>query len=166
MLCDNIMSKSKIYHNPKGPALRATFVVEKGKIVRIDLSLNKKEGFEWEIIGDSADAEEIEAWVTSYCNGEQPKVVLPISLPKFPPFTSKVLRRLAAVPFATSYSYGEFAALLGSPQAARAVGGACGKNPFLLVIPCHRILGAGGALGGFTAGIEIKRLLLKFEKLA
>lgn len=166
MLDDNIMSKSKIYHNPKGPAICATFVMMQEKIVHIDLSLSESEGFEWEVVGGQYDDVGIASWVDAYCNREQPNTILPLSFPVMPPFTLKALEYLAAVPFGTFYSYGEFASLLGSPNAARAVGGACGRNPFLLVIPCHRILAADGRLGGFSGGIEIKRRLLNFEKLA
>lgn len=63
-----------------------------------------------------------------------------------------------------SISYGEFAALAGLPGGARAVGNACGKNPVLLAIPCHRVLAANGKLGGFTGGIDLKAQLLSGER--
>ena len=162
MLCHNIMTKSKIYHNPKGPA---AFVMEQEKIVHIDLLLSDTEGFEWQVVGGQGN-DAIAAWVDAYCDRRQPTALPPLALPALPPFTAKTLALLAGVAFGTFYSYGEFASLLGNPGAARAVGGACGRNPFPLIIPCHRILAAEGRLGGFSCGTEIKRRLLRFEKLA
>ena len=60
-------------------------------------------------------------------------------------------------------TYGELAALAGRPAAARAVGAACGANPVPLIVPCHRVLAAGGGIGGFGGGLELKRALLERE---
>jgi len=79
-----------------------------------------------------------------------------------PVFTQKVLSCLAEIPFGKSMSYGQVAESIASPKAARAVGSACGKNPFPLFIPCHRVL-ASNSLGGFSSGLHIKKLLLDFE---
>ena len=70
---------------------------------------------------------------------------------------------MAKIPFGQTKSYGELATLIGSPKGARAIGRACHTNPFPLFFPCHRVVGHGGALGGFAAGVEIKRKLLEFE---
>jgi O-6-methylguanine DNA methyltransferase len=78
------------------------------------------------------------------------------------PFTQEVLKRLAVIPWGKTRSYLEIAQEIHSPRASRAVGGACGRNPFLLFVPCHRVLSKSG-LGGFTGGIEIKKALLTFE---
>jgi len=80
------------------------------------------------------------------------------------PFTKQVLHFLTTIPFGKTLKYGEIASMLNSPNSARAVGGACGRNPFPLFIPCHRVLSTKG-LGGFSEGIEIKRNLLDFEKI-
>jgi len=71
---------------------------------------------------------------------------------------------LRGIGFGQTRTYGEIAAALGKPGAARAVGRACGKNPLLIVIPCHRVIGSGGKMTGFAAGIEIKRALLSLER--
>ena len=60
-------------------------------------------------------------------------------------------------------SYQELATMTGHPKSARAAGSACGRNPCPLIIPCHRVITSAGKLGGFTAGLEIKKLLLAFE---
>jgi methylated-DNA-[protein]-cysteine S-methyltransferase len=79
------------------------------------------------------------------------------------PFQQRVWRALCGVPFGTTLSYGELARRLGSPRAARAVGTANGRNPLAIVVPCHRIVGAGGGLVGYSHGLERKRWLLEHE---
>jgi len=71
---------------------------------------------------------------------------------------------LRALPAGAPVSYGELAARIGSPRAARAAGGACGRNPTALVVPCHRVVRGDGSLGGFAWGLEVKRWLLDHER--
>ena len=78
-------------------------------------------------------------------------------------FARAVLARLAEVPFGRLVTYGELAKLAGSPGAARAVGGAVGRNPLPIVVPCHRVIASDGRLGGFSAGLPNKRALLALE---
>jgi AraC family transcriptional regulator of adaptative response/methylated-DNA-[protein]-cysteine methyltransferase len=92
--------------------------------------------------------------------GPDPDV--PVVLPEAG-FTSKVWREIARIPRGRVRSYGRIAKTLKSPHAARAVGQACGKNPVPLVIPCHRVIASDGSLGGFSAGLEVKRKLLALE---
>ncbi len=82
------------------------------------------------------------------------------------PFQRRVWTEMARTPFGATASYGALARELGS--VARAVGGACGANPIPIVIPCHRVVGEGGALGGFSggAGVETKVALLELEGAA
>lgn len=70
---------------------------------------------------------------------------------------------LRTLPPGRPVTYGELAALLGSPAAARAVGSACGRNPTAVVVPCHRVVRADGAVGGFLWGTDVKRWLLAHE---
>jgi methylated-DNA-[protein]-cysteine S-methyltransferase len=79
------------------------------------------------------------------------------------PFGRRVLKRTAAIPYGGFLSYGEIAAEAGSPGGARAAGNALGSNPIPIVVPCHRVLRAGGALGGYGGGLERKRYLLELE---
>ena len=79
-------------------------------------------------------------------------------------FQNRVWKELRKIKPGKTISYGELAKKVGSPKAARAAGSACGKNPFLIFNPCHRVISADGSLGGFAAGIEIKEELLKFEQ--
>lgn len=78
-------------------------------------------------------------------------------------FRGEVLRATARIPFGATASYREVAALAGSPNAYRAAGTALGRNPVPIVVPCHRVLHAGGGLGGYTGGLDRKRYLLRLE---
>jgi methylated-DNA-[protein]-cysteine S-methyltransferase len=79
------------------------------------------------------------------------------------PFQRAVWRALLAIPFGQTRTYGEIAAAIGRPQAARAVGAACRANPIGLVIPCHRVIGHDGALTGYAGGLALKARLLRHE---
>ena len=78
-------------------------------------------------------------------------------------FQRRVWEELRQIPFGETTSYGELAAAIGRPTAARAVGMANGRNPVSIVVPCHRVIGAGGSLTGYGGGIDRKRWLLDFE---
>jgi len=80
-------------------------------------------------------------------------------------FQEAVWEALAAIPYGETRSYQALAAMIGRPAAARAVGNAVGKNPFLILVPCHRIIRADGALGGFSAGLDAKRILHRIEEI-
>lgn len=81
------------------------------------------------------------------------------------PFQMKVWEALQAIPFGETRSYGEIARVIGEGvAAARAVGAACGENPVPIVVPCHRVIGADGALVGFGGGLPAKRFLLALER--
>jgi AraC family transcriptional regulator, regulatory protein of adaptative response / methylated-DNA-[protein]-cysteine methyltransferase len=82
------------------------------------------------------------------------------------PFQQRVWDALRAIPRGETRTYGALASELGVPGAARAVGTACGANPVALLIPCHRVVGAGGSLGGYEWGLEKKRILLDIERSA
>lgn len=78
-------------------------------------------------------------------------------------FQKKVWAELCKIPYGKTASYKELAQKIGEPNAARAVGSACNKNPLLIVVPCHRVVASSGALGGFALGINIKKKLLELE---
>lgn len=101
---------------------------------------------------------QIEAWFA----GAIDRFSLPLA-PGGTEFQRRVWRALAAIPRGETRTYGEIAAATNS--AARAVGGACGANPIPVIVPCHRVVAAGGGLGGWSGGggLETKRRLLAFE---
>lgn len=88
-----------------------------------------------------------------------------LSLQELPPFSQQVLQYVYTIPYGETTTYGEVAAAVGSPRAARAVGQVLSRNPIPIIVPCHRILAKNG-LGGFTApqGTEIKERLLRMEQ--
>jgi len=98
-----------------------------------------------------------------YFGGRRRRFELQLDWSLIGPFARRVLRRTSAIPYGGSSSYGEIAAEAGSPRAARAAGNALGANPIPIVIPCHRVLHAGGGLGGYGGGLERKRWLLELE---
>ncbi len=79
-------------------------------------------------------------------------------------FQKSVWNALLEIPFGVTMTYGEIAERIGRCGAARAIGGACRKNPILIVVPCHRVVGANGKLVGFACGLNIKSYLLNHEK--
>ena len=79
-------------------------------------------------------------------------------------FQRRVWALLSGIPAGETRTYGQLAAQLGTPTASRAVGGAIGRNPLSIVVPCHRVIGASGALTGYAGGVERKRWLLDHER--
>jgi methylated-DNA-[protein]-cysteine S-methyltransferase len=79
------------------------------------------------------------------------------------PFQQRVWAALREIPYGQTATYGELAAALGSPGASRAVGAANARNPVSIVVPCHRVVGAGGAITGYAGGLARKRALLDLE---
>lgn len=104
------------------------------------------------------------AQLTEWLAGRRRGFDLPLDLEGRTPFRRGVLEALLAVPHGTVVSYGELAGRVGRPGAARAVGGACAANPLLIVVPCHRVIAGDGGLGGFRAGLPLKRWLLELER--
>lgn len=125
----------------------------------------------WAVEGEAARAatakgRELQAALERYvAGGRVTWPELSIDMGGLPPFFRAVLTELTRVPAGETLSYGELAARCGRPGAARAVGQAMAKNPWPLVIPCHRVLASGG-IGGFGPGVEMKRWLLRLERHA
>ena len=98
-----------------------------------------------------------------YFEGERTDFDLPIDWALTKGFTTRVLRATAKVGFGHTTTYAEVATGAGSPRAVRAAGNSLGSNPMPIVVPCHRVLRTGGALGGYTGGLERKEFLLRLE---
>ncbi len=88
---------------------------------------------------------------------------LPLDWTLVGPFARRVLRVASAIPYGCVLSYAQVAAEAGSPRGSRAAGNALGANPIPIVVPCHRVLRSGGALGGYGGGLDRKRFLLELE---
>jgi methylated-DNA-[protein]-cysteine S-methyltransferase len=98
-----------------------------------------------------------------YFEGRRTDFDLPIDWALTRGFTTEVLRATAEVGFGHTTTYAEVASAAGSPRAVRAAGNSLGSNPMPIVVPCHRVLRTGGALGGYTGGVERKEFLLRLE---
>lgn len=112
----------------------------------------------------SAENQHLEATrraLKEYFAGEAPR--LPVLDLRGSPFQTAVWRALLEIPWGETRSYGEVAARIGRAGAARAVGGANHGNPITILVPCHRVVAAGGALGGYGGGLDRKRWLLAHE---
>jgi methylated-DNA-[protein]-cysteine S-methyltransferase len=109
--------------------------------------------------------ERVETELKEYAQGRRRNFDLPLN-PEGTPFQRQVWEQLTAIPYGERKTYGALTAVLGKPAAARAVGAACGKNPIVVLIPCHRVVGRDGSLTGYSAlgGTETKRRLLELEQ--
>ena len=99
-------------------------------------------------------------------DGSRTEFPFPVDLDRGTPFQRTVWTELRRIERGETVTYGELAARIGRPGAARAVGGAVGANPVPIVVPCHRVLAAGDKLGGNSGGLEVKRHLLRVEGVA
>ena len=106
---------------------------------------------------------EAERQLREYFAGSRTRFELPLD-PSGTDFQRQVWRELLKIPFGETRSYVEIARRIGSPGAARAVGAANGRNPISIVAPCHRVVGASGALTGFAGGLDVKARLLALER--
>jgi methylated-DNA-[protein]-cysteine S-methyltransferase len=98
-----------------------------------------------------------------YFAGSRQQFELPLDWTLVGPFARRVLRAAGEIPYGSVLSYTQVAAEAGSPRGSRAAGNALGSNPIPIVVPCHRVLRSGGALGGYAGGLERKRWLLELE---
>lgn len=106
-------------------------------------------------------------WLDQYFGGQVPTMTIPLD-PQGTEFQQKVWAQLQHIPYGTSLTYGELSQLVfnsPTPRGAQAIGSAVGANPISLIIPCHRVLGRGKALTGYTGGLSIKRALLSIEHI-
>lgn len=100
--------------------------------------------------------------LNEYFDGKRKEFDLPLA-PEGTEFQNKAWQALCKIPYGEVWSYGRQAQYLKAPNAQRAVGGANGKNPIPVIIPCHRVIGSTGKLTGFAGGMEMKVFLLKLE---
>lgn len=114
---------------------------------------------------DSAVLAALAEQLAAYFAGARAAFDVPLA-PRGTAFQRAVWAALVAIPFGETTSYGALAAALGRPTASRAVGAANGQNPISILVPCHRVVAAGGALTGYAGGLDAKRWLLAHEAAA
>ena len=99
----------------------------------------------------------------AYCAGATTPFDLPIDTLMGTPFQQQVWRSIAKIPFGTTCTYSHIAQDIGKPKAVRAVANAIARNRWMIVLPCHRVVGSQGQLAGYAAGLQCKSALLQFE---
>jgi methylated-DNA-[protein]-cysteine S-methyltransferase len=114
---------------------------------------------------EDALLQEAAGQLRAYFAGELRRFELPLA-PRGTDFQRRVWDAVAAIPYGSTSTYSAVAAVIGSPRACRAVGAANGRNPLPIVVPCHRLVGASGALTGYGGGLALKRALLDLEAAA
>jgi methylated-DNA-[protein]-cysteine S-methyltransferase len=115
------------------------------------------------IVEDQPGLDPIRRELDDYFSGRRREFDLALDWSLIGPFGRRVLGVTSEIPYGGSLSYAEVAAEAGSPRGSRAAGNALGSNPIPIVIPCHRVLRSGGALGGYGGGLDRKRWLLELE---
>ena len=117
----------------------------------------------WADAADHPHVRETIVQLTEYFGGRRSSFELPLDLAAGTPFQQSVWRALLAIPHGATTSYSAISHGIGCPAATRAVGAAIGRNPVSVLVPCHRVLGSGGALTGYAGGLMRKTALLKLE---
>jgi methylated-DNA-[protein]-cysteine S-methyltransferase len=115
------------------------------------------------IVEAPAALEPLRRELDEYFAGRRRTFEVPLDWSLMSPFTKRVLKATAGIPYGGVLSYAEVAGEAGSPRGSRAAGNALGANPIPIVIPCHRVLHSGGRIGGYGGGLDRKRLLLRLE---
>jgi methylated-DNA-[protein]-cysteine S-methyltransferase len=115
------------------------------------------------ILADAHPLDEAARELDEYFAGDRRAFDLPLDHRLTGGFRAQVLARLPLIGYGRTATYAEIARAAGNPRAVRAVGSACGANPLPIVVPCHRVLRTGGALGGYGGGLDMKEQLLRLE---
>ena len=156
-----------VFDSPVGPLLVAA---GRNGLLRISYDADIEEHLEWlsrvagrTVLRSPRQVDEARRELDEYFAGRRQAFDLTVDLPDVTPFTERVLRELARVPFGQTATYAELAALAGNPKAARAVGMTMNRNRIPIVLPCHRVIGANGSLVGYAGGLERKVALLTLE---
>lgn len=134
-------------------------IIEKnGYIVKIGVVDSIYEGVSSSLVVDECIKE-----LDEYFNKKRKVFNVPIKL-NGTLFQMKVFEVLKSIPYGHTLSYKDVAILIGNPKASRAVGNVCNKNPIMIVVPCHRVIGKNGKLVGFAYGTDLKEELLELER--
>lgn len=115
------------------------------------------------VVEAPAALDEVRRELDQYFAGGRQEFEVPVDWRLHDGFTRRVLRATARIPYGNVLSYAQVAAKAGSPRSHRAAGNALGSNTIPIVVPCHRVVRSGGAIGGYTGGIERKEYLLELE---
>ena len=160
------------YATVEGPLGPMIVAATKRGLVRVSWSWNPEEA----VVGDLAERisprvlespgrlDPVRRQLDDYFEGRRRRFDLPVDFALVRgPFTRRVLGAIGEVPFGDLTTYADVATAAGSPRAVRAAGNALGSNPIPIVVPCHRVVRTGGALGGYGGGLDLKVRLLEIE---
>jgi methylated-DNA-[protein]-cysteine S-methyltransferase len=147
------------------PFGQSALITEGGKLVRMCRAEEMDKAIALVSDGheDYALHREIAQQLKAYFAGSLMRFNLPLE-PRGTDFQRRVWKEMAKIPYGQTISYGELAKRAGNPKAVRAAGTACGANPLIFFLPCHRVVGSHGGLGGFGWGLNVKKALLKLEQ--
>lgn len=112
----------------------------------------------------SVDSRRAAEEISQFLAGTRTHWDVEVAMPEATPFRTAVWRALSEIPYGLTRTYGELAAHIGRPGAARAVGTACATNPLPLLVPCHRVVPATEGTGSYAGGAEMKKALLEMER--
>ena len=147
-------------HSPVG---MITIVAAEGFVTHLWLEGQRGTGLDDAVERDTPVLSAVKEWLRDYFEGKNPDLSGIPMKPAGSDFQLRVIRLLREIPYGKTVTYGDLAKALDPRMSAQAVGGAVGRNPISILIPCHRVLGAGGKLTGYAGGIEKKVILLKTE---
>ncbi|MFO0837849.1 MAG: methylated-DNA--[protein]-cysteine S-methyltransferase [Phycisphaerae bacterium] len=150
------------YVQLESPIGKLTLLADEDSIVRLDMGPTRIND-SWQEGG--ATLKDATRQLRAYFDGKLRDFELPLS-PRGTEFQRRVWRQLCKIPFGQAISYGQLASRCANPRASRAVGSANGRNPIGIIIPCHRVIASDGKLGGYSAGLDRKRWLLRHEGVA
>lgn len=145
------------------PVRKITFITNGYKINRICFKEITTANEDEKSINNMELHKKIKQQMDEYFKGERKYFDLPLEKIRCSSFSRKVYEELKKIPYGETRTYGEIAKDVGKEKAYRAVGNAVNKNPFPIIVPCHRVIGANGSMTGYAGGIELKKMLLCIE---
>ena len=162
---DNGTAKRYVSAGLESPVGRLTLVASDQGLAAVLWENDPPRRVRLDIVGEDADHPVLTAaatQLTEYFAGERTEFTLALD-PVGTPFQQRVWNALRTIPFGETRTYSDIARQIGRPAATRAVGAANGRNPLSIIAPCHRVIGADGALTGFAGGLGVKARLLALE---
>jgi methylated-DNA-[protein]-cysteine S-methyltransferase len=154
-----------LYDSPLGPIILAT--TDTALVgVFFHNQAHLPELVHWPRVEKHPLLQQAQAELTEYFAGQRRTFDIPLDLSSGTPFQQAVWAALLQIPCGATTSYGAIGTLIGKPAAVRAVGGAVGRNPVSIIVPCHRVVGANGTLTGYAGGLPRKIALLQLEGAA
>jgi methylated-DNA-[protein]-cysteine S-methyltransferase len=150
------------YQYIDSPLGTLTLLFNDNEVLELNLRKLKKKDLKECVSYENKVSRKTKIQLSEYFQGKRHSFKLPLAN-KGSKFQKLVWRELSKIPYGETISYGEQAQRINKPQAQRAVGSANGKNPFPIIIPCHRVLAKAGGLGGFSSGLSHKLKLLEIE---